>query len=1331
MAFNVITLGSMSDEDGSKKRGESRLSPVQYALEIDAETAHELKNSCVEIDISIDHLILSGWLLLLHQVADQDEVAVRVRDNCNFVHTSHFDPLAQWRLFASATSARLTEANRPEKSVAPAEPAHDLALHGCETGYCMRMPSTELEPSTAPHLWMGWDENAGRAGALRCLTTLPSAVAKRHLDLLHSMLRALIQHRLQPIGAISAISSEERACISRFNDTVRAYPAQRTLVDLVAQWLREDATKAALGDDAVTLSRGALMQRACNLAQRLIAMGVSKGDPVALLMERDASMVVATLAVLIAGGVYCPIDSSYPEARVRYYLDDTRARVLLVSGETGAALSGEMISDGAFSGLVLRADRESIERLPAASVEDLLARSPSTPDDPAYIMYTSGTTGTPKGVLVTHRGVVRLVRGTDYIELDENTRMLQAGAIGFDAATFEIWGALLNGGELRVIGRDALLSPRLFEAFVTRHRCNTGLLTSSLFAMMANEAAGVFQNFRSIVVGGDVIPSKQVQWVRRLCPGLTVINAYGPTENAVISTAHRVSDNDTLEIPIGKPIGNTTAYVLSRHRQPQPIGVAGELYVGGAGIGPGYLNKPEQTAASFVKADWLAGETLYRTGDIVSWRESGVLDFIGRRDNQIKIRGLRVEVGEIEKQLLAAAEIEEVVVLCRKLASHGDPILEAYFKASVEIDTMRLRDVLRKRVPPHMVPAYFEQLGTMPLTANGKVDRRLLLERSAARAHGAPSRRVNTTDSADTADTNPGNQGLTSVVIRELASLLERRDISATANFIALGGSSLTAALLASRLEAICQRRCLASDILNSDSLAHFAAVLSAAPALLRTASPNEAQGRAGAASAIRGERRLASIAQKQIFIEQVKDPDSTAYNLPLEITVPRGHIDAGRMHDALQRVVGRHETMRTSFAMEGSDVVRHVQPYIEVNIEIVELRDATPTNAVAPTALQDWARRWVQPFDLTAAPPWRVALLNAGDVMHILCDFHHVLVDGTSIATLLRDWSDAYDRAVDDVGKAIAESNAGMPCDHAPDDVSFDRYIDWATSGDGAERMARNQTFWEAQFADWTRSPDLPTDYRRAPVRDWRGGAWRFALGAQLTANVRQFALTHRVTPYSVLLCTYALWLASVTGETKPTIGTAAAGRSMPGSEHIAGLFVNTVCLRLDVAIQAQAQTQTVSQWVIHSARKISACLDHQEYPFLWLAERYAANRTFDRHPLFDSMFSMQNTGMSEGRYWGCPAVWRPEYTGASLFDLNLQIEIERDEFTAIWTYNAQLFNGGTVEQFAAHWLSIVDRMTGNPDSSMASFLADPAIALYEASPRCMPGLPSISFTL
>ncbi|WP_158243020.1 non-ribosomal peptide synthetase [Trinickia soli] len=1301
-----------------------KLKSRQYDLEIEADLARELASLSTEIDVSIDHLIFSGWLLLLHQVVDQDEVSVRVRDTRDFVYTSLFNPHVQWQTFAAATSARLIEASRAGNVDAHHSPlGHDVALYGCETGYCIRAPSAEPATSAEPHWWLRASEGGNGVWTLHCMTTSPSTITRRHLDLLQSMMRALTQGRRVPIAAISAISAEERARVIRFNDTAREYPADRTLIDLVAQWVRKDAARTALGDNDVTLSRGALMQQACNLAQHLITMGVTKGDPVALLMERDASMVVATLAVLIAGGVYCPIDPSYPEARVRYYLEDTRARVLLVSGETGDALSSNMTSDGTFSGCVSRADRRSIGLLSPASVDDLLSRSISLPDDPAYIMYTSGTTGTPKGVLVTHRGVVRLVRGADYVELDEDTRMLQAGAIGFDAATFEIWGALLNGGELHVIDRDALLSPRLFEDFVARRRCNTGLLTSSLFAMMSNESPGVFRHFRSIVVGGDVIPSKQVQSVRRLCPELTVINAYGPTENSVISTAHIVSDEDALDIPIGKPISNTTAYVLSRHRQVQPIGVPGELYVGGAGIGPGYLHKPEQTAASFVTVDGLGGETLYRTGDIVSWRESGVLDFIGRRDHQIKIRGLRVEIGEIERQLLAAAEIEEALVLSRKVGSHGDPTLTAYFKAPVEIDTAVLRDLMRKRLPPHMVPSNFEQLDVMPLTANGKVDRRLLLEHCATRVGPAAS------NMATTLDPNADRHDLTSVVMRELTALLARTDISASANFLALGGSSLTAALLASRLEAQCQRRCMASDILNSDSLEQFASVLGAAPALTGYPFPCATEGRAGWPGAVVGGRRVASIAQKQIFVEQAKFPQSTAYNLPLEIVVPRGRIDTARLRDALQSVVDRHETMRTSFTTEDGNVVRHVQLHLEADLEVAELEDGAPARAASPDAYREWARRWVRPFDLTSAPLWRFAVVSDGSGTRVFCDFHHIIVDGKSIATLLRDLSDAYGPAVDEADSSIVESRAGSKDDRPFNDASFDRYIDWMTSGHGAERTARNETFWKAEFGDWSAPSDLPTDYPRAPVRDWRGGAWRFSLGAGLTARVQQFALTHRVTPYSVLLCSYALWLASVTGEAKPTIGTAAAGRSMPGSEHIAGLFVNTVCLRLDVV--GHAQTQTVSAWVMRSARKINTCLDHQDYPFLRLVEQYAANRTFDRHPLFDSMFAMQNTGMSEGRFWGSPVAWRPEYTGASLFDLNLQIEIGECEFSAIWTYNAQLFNPDTVERFAEHWLSIVDVMIRNGDRGMSALLADPAVGLEEADPAGTSRLPSISFTL
>jgi amino acid adenylation domain-containing protein len=1294
MTSSAFTSGSAPDGQDIERES----SDGDDALFLDARTVLELKIRCKEFGACADYLVLSTWLLLLHQLADKDELAVRIHDTRTVAHVSRLDPLMPWLVFSSATRDRLLESARAMSGDATDALSMDkVSFQGCTAGYCVGMLPSDMRCGTDPHLWVYRCDRGDDAWSLHVSTTLPGALARQHLVLWRSMIHALIESPEVPVATLSAIQPQERErIIGRFNDTARTYPADQTIVSLFTALARENPAKTALRDEKGSMSREALMQQACKLAHHLSAMGVGKGEGVALLMERDASMVVATLAVLFAGGVYCPIDPSYPEARVRHYLEDTGTRVLLVSGHAAQALSSKLVSDGGFAGRILSADRDSLEGLEPAVPADFAALSSAMPDDPAYIMYTSGTTGRPKGVLVTHRGVVRLVRGTDYVELDEDTRMLQAGAIGFDAATFEIWGALLNGGELHVVDREALLSRHRFASLVTRHRTNSALLTSSLFAMMANESPSVFRNFRLIVVGGDVVPAKQVQSVRRLCPGLTIVNAYGPTENAVISTAHVVTDDDALDIPIGKPIANTTAYVFSRHGQLQPIGVPGELFVGGAGIGPGYLNNPEQTAASFVTVAATGNEKLYRTGDIVSWREDGALHFVGRRDSQIKIRGLRVEIGEIEKHLLSIESIKEAVVLCRKVGSQHDPVLEAYVTGPVELDTAAVRRALLSRIPPHMVPAWVEQIPALPLTPNGKVDRQALSARAVARASAVPA-------PPGARIPGDGQDALVETVIHELAGLLGRTDIRHADNFLALGGSSLTAALLASRLEAACGRRCTASGVLNSDSLGHIASMLSESKEIVADGFVGEAASDAA---------RLASVAQKQIFVEQSKFPESTAYNLPLEIIVHGVSIDEARLRNALQWVVDRHETMRTVFALEDGHVARRVLPRLEVEIEVIDCDEVDTAHAPSPFAHEGCATRWVKPFDLTSTPPWRVALLHTPEATRILCDFHHILVDGTSIAILLGDWSDAYD--------AVEASS------HA---ASFDHYVDWATRGEGARSTQHNQAFWREVFSDWAPSPDLPTDRRRMPMRDWRGGACRFSLGSDLTARVNQSAREFRITPYSLLLSAYALWLASVTGEPRPVVGTAAAGRSMPGSERIAGMFVNTVCLRLDVGLDEQSQT--VVEWLTQSARHIRTCLDHQDCSFLWLAETFASNRAFDRHPLFDSMFTMQNTGMSDRRYFGAQVKWRPEYTRASLFDLNLQIEAGDTGLSAIWTYNTQLFDRGTVERFAGHWLSVVEQVVRDGTRRMSSLLADPALTLVDAESQAKPVLPPISFAL
>jgi amino acid adenylation domain-containing protein len=512
---------------------------------------------------------------------------------------------------------------------------------------------------------------------------------------------------------------------------------------------------------------------------------VGRETPVGLCLERSLELVVATLAILKAGGAYVPLDPEYPASRLAFMLQDTQAPVLLTQAKLRERLPES------YAGRVLELEGEA-KAIARQSAKNPKARSGAR--SLAYVIYTSGSTGTPKGVQVTHQAISRLVCNTDYVDIEPGDRLAQASTMSFDAASFEIWGALLHGARVVGVSREVTLSPREFAEFLRARGITVLFLTTALFNQMAREAPGAFRSLRYVLFGGEAVDSDAVRAVLRDGAPQQLLHVYGPTEVTTFSTWHRVRQLDAAArtVPIGRPIANTTAYVLDEQRQPVPVGVPGELYLGGDGLARGYLNRPELTAERFVEHPFgtQSGARLYRTGDWVRYLPDGAIEFLGRRDNQVKIRGFRIELGEIEAALARLPFVQEAVVLARE-DTPGDKRVVAYV---VPKDGQResmgdLRGQLQQHLPQYMVPTAFVVLEALPLTPNGKVDRKALRAPDgaalASRGYEAPVGEVE------------------SALARIWAEVLMLERVGRYDDFFELGGHSLLATQVAVRVRQV------------------------------------------------------------------------------------------------------------------------------------------------------------------------------------------------------------------------------------------------------------------------------------------------------------------------------------------------------------------------------------------------------------------------------------------------------------------------------------------------------------------------------------------------
>ncbi|HEX2190856.1 MAG TPA: amino acid adenylation domain-containing protein, partial [Longimicrobiaceae bacterium] len=845
-------------------------------------------------------------------------------------------------------------------------------LRGLEVG---RLPGGSARAKFDLSLAL-WEEDGRLRGALAYASALwDGATARRMLDGLGRLLEGAAADPGRPLSGLPLLAPAEReTLLAGWNPAPTAYPRERGIPELFAEQAagRPDAPALAFGGERMSYAE--LDRRSAGLAAALRARGVGERPevPVGLFLERSADLVVAMLAVLRAGGCYVPLDPDHPAERLAYVLADTGAEVLVTR-------SGLLERRPAGPAAVVCVDRPAAEPSPASPPR-------VEADSLAYVVYTSGSTGRPKGIAVPHRGVVRLVRDADYVRLGPDDRVAQASNAAFDAATFEVWGALLNGACLVGVDRDTALTPARLAVHLREEGITTLFLTTALFNQTVREAPDAFDTLRHLLFGGEAVDPAAV----RACleagrPG-RLLHVYGPTENTTYSSWHAVDEvaSDAATVPIGRALAQGALYVLDRWMEPVPRGVPGELYVGGDGLARGYVGQPALTADRFVPDPFGApGGRLYRTGDRVRWNARGEVEFLGRVDFQVKIRGFRIEPGEVEAVLAAHPQVRDAVVVVHE-AAPGDRRLAAYAGAEEgeRPAAAALRAWLAERLPEYMVPAALAVLDRLPLNANGKVDRAALPEPDyAGEADGSREPRTPTEE----------------VLAGIFAQVLGVERVGRDDDFFAIGGHSLLATRVVSRARKAFRIELPVRNLFEWPTVAGLAARVDV---LLRS----DLGVQAPPVVPVPRDRALPlSFAQQRLwFIDQL-DPGSAAYNMPVPLRL-RGRLDGAALERALGEVVRRHESLRTRFPSVGGEPVQVVEPAAAPRLPRVDLARLDDGEREARRLAGEDAARG---FDLATGPLFRAALLRLGAEDHaLLLNVHHAVSDGWSTGVLFRELS-------------------------------------------------------------------------------------------------------------------------------------------------------------------------------------------------------------------------------------------------------------------------------------------------------------------------------------
>ncbi|WP_323746773.1 amino acid adenylation domain-containing protein, partial [Catenulispora pinisilvae] len=990
----------------------------------------------------------------------------------------------------------------------------------------------------------------------------------------------------------------------------------------------------------------------------------------AVALPRSVELVVALLAILKSGAAYLPVDPEYPADRIEFMLADA-APVCVITDR--AVLTGLPPSPDESAYLVLN-DPQTLAEVARHSDVDL--SEPDLPNaisssSPAYVIYTSGSTGRPKGVVVEHRSAVNFVLWADReFAFEQYSRVVWSTSLNFDVSIFELFGPLVSGARVEIV--QNLLSLIGLDPELTRGSLISGV--PSVFSHILGTDAAALAEPRTVAFAGEALPGHVVRDVKTGAPEAWIANGYGPTETTVFSASWQTAGDIGGQPPIGRPITNTQMYVLDSALVPAPTGVAGDLYIAGHGIARGYLGRLGLTSERFVANPFgAAGSRMYRTGDLARWRSDGVLEYLGRSDDQVKVRGFRIELGEIEAVLAGHDAVSQVAVVARE-DRPGDKRLVAYLVAAdgfAALDTEALREHLGAALPEYMVPSAFVVLDALPLTANGKLDRRAL---PAPEFGSDPAGRAPRTMQEE-------------ILCSLFAEVLGVESVSVDDSFFDLGGHSLLATRLVSRVRSVLGVELGLRVLFEAPTVAGIAARLDAGSDTRRVALR----------PVVRPERVPLSFAQRRLwFLSRLEGPSAT-YNLPLVVRLS-GDLDQGALKAALLDVLARHESLRTVFPQVDGEPFQQVLPVDELGaVADLVVRDSSPETIAADIALTAGST-----FDLESQIPVRASLLHVGQQEFVLVAVvHHVAGDGWSLGPLARDLAAAY----------TARVGGAVPV-WEPLPVQYADYTLWqrdllGDEDDAASVYARQVGFWQQALSGIPDQLELPFDRPRPAVSSYRGDRLDVLVPSEVHRGLADLARSRGVSVFMVVQAAVAAWLSRMGAGTDIPIGTAVAGRLDEALDDLVGFFVNTLVLRTDVS-----GDPTFAELVDRVRDSDLSAFGHQDVPFERLVEVLNPARSMARHPLFQVMLAFQNASAADLAMPGLTVQAEPVQVGAAKFDLLFDLS---ESFTADGSPNGIV---GSLD-FATDLFDVatVERMLGWLQRLVEEVVADPSVPLHSIS--------------
>ncbi|WP_461044780.1 amino acid adenylation domain-containing protein [Spirosoma harenae] len=1073
------------------------------------------------------------------------------------------------------------------------------------------------------------------------------------------VLTDLVVQPSQPIRSVSLLTpDEQQRMLIDWNATQVPYPATQTVHQLVEAMVLHQPQAEAIRAGAIVLTYEQLNQRANQLAWFLQNQGVKPNALVGICLERSPDMIVSLLAILKVGGAYVPLDPTFPANRLMELVAQTGIHYIITRNTWRYHLP-------ATNTYILIDEEQAL--IAQQSVQNMNLRIQS--DQLAYVLFTSGSTGRSKGVAIPHRAIIRTVRGANYMRLDESVCMLGLAPLAFDASTLEIWGSLANGGRLVLVTENPP-SLETIKQTIQTHSVNTVFFTAALFNVLVDSGIESLRTLTQLATGGEAASGEHVIRALHQLPTCTLINVYGPTESTTFASFYNLSTGHwgTGSVPIGKPLSNTQLYIVDSFLNPMPVGVPGELIIGGDGLAREYLHQPELTQLKFIPDPFSdrPGSRLYRTGDQARYQPDGTIEFLGRLDNQLKIRGFRIEPGEIEQALCQHPTVGEALVVADELSS-GMKRLVAYLvpKSGAVIQIDQLRVFLKGSLPDYLIPNVFASLKAIPLTPNGKVDKANLPTIGSTKSHRSDDLRTTTEQSMAALWT----------------SVLKEPDLGGSDHFFDRGGSSLMAIQLITLISQQFGVRLSMNDVFNHPTLRQLSEYIDLVPR--QAASPLKSTSDESDYEA----HFPLSFAQNRLWILEQLHSQHGTYNVPIVLRLS-GSVDLSILQQSLNHLIARHQILRTTFGHIHGKAFQKIQPAFSIDIPLHDLMLATGPSQ--PEMLSTWLEKVAyEPFDLVNGPLVRVNVAQLGKQSWVLLlNFHHLIFDGLSTQVLARELSILY-----------TDLTQNQPVSLPPLPSQYVDFARWQAEQYGPEIMTLQRTYWRNRLAGAPPLVKLPIDKPRPPVESFRGAEYCFLVPTSQWQPLRQGFHEPGTTLFLRVLTVYAVWLHQITGTQDIVIGIPVAGRSHPDLDALIGFFVNTLVLRIDVSADLTFR---------HLLRQVrQGALDayaHQTIPFEQIVEEVSPVRSRAYSPVVQVIFDFQEDTTNAWKLNALQVEQVPFQHLRAKFDLSLSCQETADGLMGTFTYRTDLFTEQSIANLADQFVQVLKQLLTQPDQTLAA---------------------------